>query len=375
MDPPAPLEISNIRLRLRHLRFEDVLPIIAEIKELGQAAAPLIPDMIAAMPWLRPCAYQFVEVICTLKSTELLNASGYDGVGGFLGCQLLRAGFLQFQQPLLDELFRGFESDSNLAICEIADALAESGTTTALETLRVIEYRLAARIAELRAERNFGDSFEVGVDQLMRGEHLPVRVELLQKVRRAIERIGQRPNPLPVGSIEEGLDAPQTSLQKENTRDLLNLRESNVLEFKAGLRWDPAKGQIDEKLERRVLQTIVSFANRDGGTLLIGVNDAKDVVGLQMDFDSLKGSCDAFERHLRNIITSSIGKSDAVRLVTTVFERFGDHEICRISIEASPEPLFLKDEGKEKFFVRNGNANLHLDGREMANYVRRHFQK
>ena len=74
------------------------------------------------------------------------------------------------------------------------------------------------------------------------------------------------------------------------------------------MRWDHIKGAVNSKLEQAVLKTIAAFSNAEGGTLLIGVNDEGEVIGLDYDYTSLKGNRDEFELHLRNLINQNFGK-------------------------------------------------------------------
>jgi hypothetical protein len=99
------------------------------------------------------------------------------------------------KQPLLDELFRVFERDDQPTRSAIIDALSVAGTTSATETLRVIEYQTAGRIAELNSGLNADDAAEEALEQLERGENLDARKEFLAKVREAITQVANRPDP------------------------------------------------------------------------------------------------------------------------------------------------------------------------------------
>src|SRR3546814_8950266 len=62
--------------------------------------------------------------------------------------------------------------------------------------------------------------------------------------------------------------------------------ESEELEFKQTLRWDVKEGRVNKDLEAVVVKTVAAFGNSiDGGTLLIGVADSGDAVGLEQDLD------------------------------------------------------------------------------------------
>src|SRR5207247_10913277 len=49
--------------------------------------------------------------------------------------------------------------------------------------------------------------------------------------------------------------------------------ESNELEFKSTLRWNLDSDHVDKRLEEVIMKAIAAFANAEGCSLLIGVND------------------------------------------------------------------------------------------------------
>ena len=55
--------------------------------------------------------------------------------------------------------------------------------------------------------------------------------------------------------------------------EMIDKGESDELEFKSTLRWDIKEGIVNKKLEEVILKTVAAFANSQGGTLLIGVDD------------------------------------------------------------------------------------------------------
>src|SRR5690606_13877217 len=67
---------------------------------------------------------------------------------------------------------------------------------------------------------------------------------------------------------------------------LLKEEESSHLEFKSSLRWDYRLNKINKDLEKIAMKTIVGFLNSGKGTLLIGVDDNKEVVGTAKDITS-----------------------------------------------------------------------------------------
>jgi len=62
--------------------------------------------------------------------------------------------------------------------------------------------------------------------------------------------------------------------------------------------------RVNEPLKFSVIKTVAAFLNSDGGTLLIGVDDERNVVGLQGDYGLFKKADprDALENLARNPI-------------------------------------------------------------------------
>lgn len=377
---PSPLEISDLRLRIRTLRFrplvrqlEEIPYIVGQMQALGSDAQPLVPDLLAAMrAGVRIVSMHLVPLIAKLKSPDLLEALvAQDSLNTLEKCELLKAGFSRFERPLLDELSACFERDDS-SRCEIVEALAESDTTESdpkavLETLEVIEYRIASRIPELRAELLGRDPAAQAPSEIMRHEFCRWQEEFLQEVRRAIPRIRERP------------DRPSASLPATTTSacggigELRLQPESDKLEFKAALRSDHT-GAFDGKLERHNMQAIAAFANANGGTMIVGIEDkTRKVVGLAKDYALLRGDRDAFERHLRQRVQSHFGKAFSASNVKTSFLQEDGAVICRVEVEPATEPLFLKTAGKDEFYVRNGNANVMVEGEEFVKYLKKRF--
>ncbi|MCK5722169.1 MAG: DUF262 domain-containing protein [Gammaproteobacteria bacterium] len=154
--------------------------------------------------------------------------------------------------------------------------------------------------------------------------------------------------------------------------------ESTGLEFKSSLRWDYAQGIVNTKLEQVIMKSIASFNNAYGGTLLIGVNDDGEIIGLERDHSSLKGGRDEFELHLRNLINRSFGKVFATNNVEITFLKSDENETCRIEIKKGLNPVYITVTDKngvksEKFYVRSGNSSQEIGLREITTYINPRF--
>jgi len=161
--------------------------------------------------------------------------------------------------------------------------------------------------------------------------------------------------------------------------DLIAEGESDELEFKSTLRWDVKEGTINKKLEEVIMKTVAAFANSQGGTLLIGVADEGEVLGLEPDYHSLGGvDCDKFELHLRNLLNQQFGTGFVTSKVVIKFHEIGEKEVCQIETAAAKEPVILKVKDKngqptEKFYARSGNSSQEIPLSEMNAYIKERF--
>lgn len=147
---------------------------------------------------------------------------------------------------------------------------------------------------------------------------------------------------------------------------LLEGDESRFLEFKSSLRWDYRQEKPNPDLEMVVVKTIAAFGNSDGGHLLIGVADNKEILGLENDYKSLKKhDADYFEIYLRNILHKIFGVKYITENLRINFPILNEKEICVIEVFKAKQPAYIKTKDKngnplEKFYVRSGNSSQEL---------------
>lgn len=175
---------------------------------------------------------------------------------------------------------------------------------------------------------------------------------------------------------------PLKHYEKSTLLKLIEKGETSKLEFKSSLRYDYKLEKENKILEDVILKSIAAFANARGGTLLIGLDDDKNILGLENDFNTLKKSdIDGFELHITRLITNQFGLNILNEGILLYFEQINTNQICVIRINPSFRPLFLKTKNKngnpiEKFYVRSGNASQEINSlNEINNYIRRRFRK
>jgi hypothetical protein len=184
-----------------------------------------------------------------------------------------------------------------------------------------------------------------------------------------------------LNSFIQGITETEEVVVPVSLEELIAEGESDELEFKSSLRWDYDEARINKDLEQFIVKTVVAFANGQGGTLLIGVKDDGEILGLAHDYVSLGGADrDKFERHLRTLLSNHVGASFVVSNIGIKFPNGLDNlEVCQVDVAPSQKEIVIKGKGAngqwvEKFFVRNGNASQELTGLEMIAYIKTRFK-
>ena len=162
-----------------------------------------------------------------------------------------------------------------------------------------------------------------------------------------------------------------------DVRELMKDGETEKIEFKSSMCWDYDEGKRSKIMEFAVAKTVSAFMNSDGGYLLIGIRDDKQILGLEKDFEAIKKpSTDAFELHFTNIINNYLGKENRP-YVKIRFEDLDGKKIGVVIVpNRAPEPVYVTSErGEEEFYVRLGNSSHPLSVRQAAAHIKNHFLK
>jgi hypothetical protein len=190
------------------------------------------------------------------------------------------------------------------------------------------------------------------------GTFLEQRRELIaQIIREGYERLSAGP-----AASEE-----RTELDLEN---LIVHGESEGVEFKSTLRVNMHTGSPDKRMEHSVLKTIAGFLNTSGGTLIIGVSDDGTPVGI--DTDGFPNE-DKMSLHFVNIVKERIGPQ-AMTGMHIHFEEYEDNRVFVVRCRRSSSPVFVKDNGTERFYVRTGPSTSELSASQTQSYVSERFK-
>ena len=150
--------------------------------------------------------------------------------------------------------------------------------------------------------------------------------------------------------------------------------ESEWLEFKSTAYRNLHTSDKDVRMRDSVVKTIAAFLNTEGGTLLVGVGDAGDAIGIEQDYPFVKGgNRDGWERWLTDTLISALGKP-AAALLKVRFAEVNARTVGRVDVDRSPEPVYARYGGKESvLFVRVNNVTHQMEGADLQAYIAEHW--
>lgn len=149
----------------------------------------------------------------------------------------------------------------------------------------------------------------------------------------------------------------------ETTRNELD-DEGQYLERKASFMFNydafEKTGKKFKGMEKNVYKAIQAFANADGGIIYVGIDDEKNVLGLQNDFELIgeNANADEFEQTILSQLESVFCRSSNIfEFVSVKIIPFKQKQICIIKVKPSPKAFIRIESGEHKFFVRHGNTS------------------
>src|SRR5581483_1132608 len=101
--------------------------------------------------------------------------------------------------------------------------------------------------------------------------------------------------------------------------------------------------EADSKMEHVIVKTVCGLLNHEGGTLLIGVADDGQILGIEPDLRTLgaKGTPDGYELHLRQLLDTSLSIVTA-QTIRIRFHTKQGRQLCAVTVAASAKPVFAK---------------------------------
>lgn len=157
--------------------------------------------------------------------------------------------------------------------------------------------------------------------------------------------------PASAAEVLERLEAIRTA--RADIERLLASDESAKLEFKASLRTPVDSPRSEDKrsvgergraLEREAIETLAAFLNTDGGTLVIGVTDDREIIGIEVDYPRVRPkSRDGWRLTFDNLVTYELG-AEVMKCIDLQLQPWSGHTIAVIRCSPREEPTWVGDE-------------------------------
>ncbi len=213
-------------------------------------------------------------------------------------------------------------------------------------------------------QARFWHALPDGWEHMEYQECLAARRRLIARsIRAAFEKL--RTGDLP---FHEG-ESPPGATVRLSVEDLVAEPESDSVEFKSSLYYSYDPGRPERVITDSVVKTVAGFLNAGGGTLVIGVGDDREVLGIGPDLDLKRMDADRYVNSLTSLLGSALGWP-AASLVRIRVDRVGEEEACVVEVDPSPKPVFAKVSKRERaFYVRINNSTRPLDGPDLASYL------
>jgi hypothetical protein len=233
----------------------------------------------------------------------------------------------------LSELIQAFNEKFGLNLTE-ADRLHLEGIAREMIADQTVQRQAAANTKENFAHE-FDERFIKAIaDRYDQAQELTqMLLDQLEARQAAAERL--MPQVYEESRVRHQRDCP--------IGELLERDEDRYLEYKSTLTWDLKEEKRSKVIESAVLKTIAGFLNSShGGTLVIGVADDREVLGLKPDYETLRkegrSDADRFIQHLTQAVLNSVGEA-AATYVTAQIHTIDGEDACRVHVEPSGHPV------------------------------------
>jgi hypothetical protein len=155
--------------------------------------------------------------------------------------------------------------------------------------------------------------------------------------------------------------------------DLIKQGEDEQVEYKSSLRWDYKEEKATKIPQKAVAKTLAAFFNTKGGTLVIGLKDDGEVLGIEADFGTLsKPDLDGFGLAFTQVVGNYLGM-DRAALVEVTYAAIGGKTIAVVSCPPSSKAVFIEDGNEVEFWVRAGPSSRKLNVLETSQYIQQHW--
>jgi len=260
---------------------------------------------------------------------------------------------------------------NNLIISEISSNKEEELNTFTLKNLRRIREYISQGVLSVK------ETIEDRLAKELNEKRIYWKKKINQDEGEKLEFKATFITPIPTNDQDRIVESLEKQLKKKQSETDIKKIKNKIDELKNINK--NIKG-IDKIIIHSALKTICAFANTNGGYLLLGVSDDKNIFGLEQDYNSFKKdkNRDGFGKYFDAMIKNYFGESFSSSLLEKEFLKFPEGDILIIKVNKSPTEIFLlKDKNGNKdecIYVRNLSSTIKLDGIELAKFIKAKFR-
>jgi len=161
----------------------------------------------------------------------------------------------------------------------------------------------------------------------------------------------------------------------ELIKNLILSDESKTVEFKQTITYCLRTKKREQYITDSWVKTIAAFLNTNGGSLLVGISDKKEVVGLDHEMQTFfkqggQNNNDNLLKYVKNIIKDYIGE-EFYPYIEFNLHNVEEKKILWVKCKASDKPVWIKG---EDFYVRSNPATDKLVGDKQYSYILARFE-
>jgi len=166
------------------------------------------------------------------------------------------------------------------------------------------------------------------------------------------------------------------SICAKSVRSIIDSDEGKEVEFKSSLRYCLREKAPKDYVELAVFKNIAAFLNTNGGVILIGVEDNRNIIGLEAtDYLTFNkpDKKDEFLKHFDNLFGKLLGNGYN-SLVDISIENIDGKTVAKVCVaKKASEPVFLKQKGNDEFYIRRTASAISLSAKEMLSYTKENW--
>ena len=179
-------------------------------------------------------------------------------------------------------------------------------------------------------------------------------------------------------NIEEKRELIKNLIEERKLENSLINGESNTSEFKPALVYNFKTKTGSIGVKHKIAKSICGFLNSNGGYLHIGVNDNKEIIGLEPDFSlcDKNDEFDWFKLEFDNMIFQFFDES-VWNYIKADFNREQETIFFTVKILPSNSPYFVRNNrtGTKEFYIRNTASTKEIkDIEEIIKYSLSHWK-